>query len=432
MTKRRLRLFLSGQSWLLVLLLGGVPMATASDSELDQLLRLVDNRLQLMKDVAAYKFVNDVTIENEQRERLVIASAMTSAQHNQLNRESVEYFFRLQIQLAKIVQSGWIGSWRTEGRDTIFDSPVVDLGAEIRPKLISLGEQIIRQLPLALPELHDSAQFEHNLARVERSISSPFVSTGMKRQLLHALILIHTEPRPTTNMLADILHVGVLRVGTTGDYQPFSFSEPATGSYAGIDIDLAANLANHLGVELKLVETSWATLMADLAAGRFDIGMSGISRTLLRQRHGFFSDAYFAGGKTGIGRCAMAGQLNSLDKIDQPDIRVIVNPGGTNEKYVRQHIRRAQVIVHADNRTIFNQIIANKADVMITDDIEVKLQHRLHPQLCATIPDVLLTQSEKGFLLPQDIILKEYIDAWLRRLVKSGELQAYFDRYVGD
>ena len=432
MMKRRLRLFLSGQSWLLVLLLSGMPMATASDSALDQLLLLVDGRLQLMKDVAAYKFVNNISVENKQREQLVLASAISNAQHKQLNRESVESFFRLQIQLAKTVQSGWIEQWRAKGRDPSLDGPVVELSAEIRQKLISLGEQIVSKIPMALPELHDSTQFEHNLARVERGISSPFVSIAMKHQLLHALILIHAESRPTTNVLADILRVGVLRVGTTGDYQPFSFIDSATGNYAGIDIDLAANLANHLGVELKLVETSWPTLMDDLAVGRFDIGMGGISRTLLRQRHGFFSAAYFAGGKTGIGRCAMAGQLDSLDKIDQPDIRVIVNPGGTNEKYVRQHIRRAQVIVHADNRMIFSQIVNNKADVMITDDIEVRLQHRLHPQLCATMPGVLLTRSEKGFLLPQDIILKEYVDAWLRQLVKSGKLQAYFDRYLGE
>jgi len=69
---------------------------------------------------------------------------------------------------------------------------------------------------------------------------------------------------------------------------------------------------------------------------------------------------------------------------------------------------------------------------MITDDIEVSLQHRLHPQLCATMAGELLTHSEKGFLLPQDIALKEYVDAWLELLIRSGKLASYFAKYLGD
>ena len=107
-----------------------------------------------------------------------------------------------------------------------------------------------------------------------------------------------------------------------------------------------------------------------------------------------------------------------------------MNPGGTNQKFVRANIKKAQVIVYPDNTTIFEQIRDGHADIMVTDDIEVKLQQQLHPKLCATMPDTLLTYTEKGYLLPQDIALKEYLDGWLQQVKHNGKLKLAFARYL--
>ena len=403
--------------------------AQANNTELDQLLDLVNQRLNIMKDVAAYKFANNIAIENKQREIVVLRSAMSKSQQNQLQPQSVESFFRLQIQIAKEIQHHWIEHWKKEKGAGLSEKAIPNLSTEIRPKLIKLGQQIVDQLSLALPELHDNTLHTENQTKIETAITVRFISTEMKQRLLHALSMIQKQ-NLSRNHLEVILQKGVLRVGTTGDYKPFSFMKPNASRYSGIDIDLAQDLATSLGVELTLVKTSWPTLMTDFAAQQFDVGMSGISRTLLRRRLAFFSNAYFTGGKTPIAHCTMVAQLNTLEKIDQPNIRIIVNPGGTNEKYLHKNIHNAQRILHSDNRTIFQQILNNKADVMITDDIEVRLQHSLHPQLCATMPGKLLTHSEKGFLLPQDIALKEYVDAWLEQLKISGKLETLFTRYL--
>ncbi|OUS13834.1 hypothetical protein A9Q89_02240 [Gammaproteobacteria bacterium 53_120_T64] len=252
----------------------------------------------------------------------------------------------------------------------------------------------------------------------------------MKRELLQSLLQVRQFAPGESAGLAAILRSGVLRVGTTGDYPPFSFIDNTSGKLSGIDIDLAHNLAGSLGVELQLISTSWPHLMADLAVNKYDVGMSGISRTLLRQRTAFFSDAYSSGGKTPIARCDASAQFNSLNKIDQGSVRVVVNPGGTNEKFVRQHIKKADIIVYPDNTRIFQQIVDKHADVMITDAIEVKLQQRLHPELCAAMPGELFTHSEKGYLMAQDIALKEYVNAWLREVTQGGLIKATFSSYL--
>jgi cyclohexadienyl dehydratase len=87
--------------------------------------------------------------------------------------------------------------------------------------------------------------------------------------------------------------------------------------------------------------------------------------------------------------------------VDQPKVRLIVNPGGTNEQYVRSNVHHAQIVVYPDNRAIFDEITAGHADVMITDDVEAELQTHHHAGLCRTLPGTL-THADKAILMPRD------------------------------
>ena len=233
--------------------------------------------------------------------------------------------------------------------------------------------------------------------------------------------------------LDTIRTAGVLRVGTTGDYKPFSYRDPA-GNYIGLDVDMAASLAQALGVGLELVATSWPTLMQDVASHRFDIVMSGVSVTPERARLAQFSQPYLHDGKTAITRCENVTRFSALADIDRPDVRVIVNPGGTNERFVRSHLHQAVIAVYPDNVTIFERLAAGAADVMITDAVEARLQQHLHPQLCAVHPDAPFEVVDKAYLLPDtpshDTTLKAFVDQWLAAMHARGEMDAAFARWL--
>ena len=104
-------------------------------------------------------------------------------------------------------------------------------------------------------------------------------------------------------------------------------------SLAGIDIDLARDLAApRCRWNFSSSGPAGPRLSEDLLAGEYDVAMSGVSRTLDRARIGHLSLPYYIGGKMPIARCEDQSRFGSLADIDQPGVRVIVNPGGTNER----------------------------------------------------------------------------------------------------
>ncbi len=172
------------------------------------------------------------------------------------------------------------------------------------------------------------------------------------------------------------------------------------------------------------MHTSWPTLMADFAAGKFDVLAGGVSVTLDRQRAGFFSVPTDVDGKAAIARCADAARYDGIDAIDRPDVRVVVNPGGTNERFDRAHLHAAQILVFPDNRTIFREVAEGRADVMITDGVETRLQQKLNPGLCAIHPDKPFDRSEKAWLLPRDIAFKLFVDQYIHLKQLDGSYAA--------
>jgi cyclohexadienyl dehydratase len=217
-----------------------------------------------------------------------------------------------------------------------------------------------------------------------------------------------------------ILARGVLRVGLTGDYRPFSFRDPTSGAVSGLDVDMAQSLADGMGVRLVVVPTAWGSLTSDLMAGKFDVAMGGVTITLPRLKTAFFSEPVMRAGKTPIARCVDKDKYQTLAQIDRQEVTVITNPGGTNESFDRTTLHNSKILVFPDNATIFDQLAQGHADLMITDGVEARLQQKLHPELCAIHPDAPFTAAELGYMLPRDIALKVFVDAWLHGLDISG------------
>lgn len=168
----------------------------------------------------------------------------------------------------------------------------------------------------------------------------------------------------------------LLRLGVPGDYRPFAMAAEDgrawEASLEGLDVDLGRALAEAAGLQLAFVRTTWPQLSADLAAGRFDAAAGGLTLTAARRAEGLFLPGYAPFRKTALVRAPLASRFRTPADMDAPDVRVIANPGGTNEKWVAAHFRRARVAIVDDNASIPGRIARGEGDVMITDAFEAR------------------------------------------------------------
>ena len=129
-----------------------------------------------------------------------------------------------------------------------------------------------------------------------------------------------------------ILDRGVLRVGTTMDTPVFSMRDAATGKLHGLDMDVLETLNTSLGVKLEYVKMTFGSMLADLAADKFDIAMSGMGRTLDRARVATFSKPYMRYGKLLLIRSVDQGRFKTLADLDRPGLKIAYNRGGLNDR----------------------------------------------------------------------------------------------------
>ena len=227
--------------------------------------------------------------------------------------------------------------------------------------------------------------------------------------------------------LDEIVKRGTLRVGMTGDYLPFTYFDKASSKFRGFDVDMAEALGKALGVKVEYVQTAWPQLTRDFEADDFDIAMGAVSITLERQKKGMFSTPILREGKTPIARCADKDKYQTIADIDKSGTRIIVNPGGTNERFARANIRNAEIKTYNDNVTIFDEIARGNADLMLTDSSETQYQQKLHPGvLCAVHPEKPFDFAEKAYWLQRDPAFKAFVDQWLHIAVEDGSFRKIY------
>lgn len=246
---------------------------------------------------------------------------------------------------------------------------------------------------------------------------------------IHELPAIHTvSDTPTVDRICE---TGVLRVGTAGDYKPMSFLEPETGTYWGFDTELAEDLASSLGVEIEYVPTSWPTLMEDTQTGQFDLAICGITVTDARKEQALMSDGYLQNGKTVLCRAEDAERYTSLEAINRLEVRVMENPGGLNEKFARENLPDATLIIHDINQEIPGLVASGEADVMITEIMEAGYYVGQDSRLAAPLIYEPFTNGQLGILMPkgsEDLL--EYVNQFLDDEKKTGRLDELAEQYI--
>ncbi|HKC52205.1 MAG TPA: transporter substrate-binding domain-containing protein, partial [Myxococcota bacterium] len=142
-----------------------------------------------------------------------------------------------------------------------------------------------------------------------------------------------------------------LRIGTSGDYAPFSKDGQ------GFDVDVAELFAAELGRPIEWVPFRWPELAQREARGDFDVAMSGVTWRADRDVHGWLTLAVGQGGPCWIGPA-------------EPK-SVAVNRGGVLEGFARSRFPEARIVAVDDNVSLPTLLAGGQVEAIVTDSFEI-------------------------------------------------------------
>ena len=235
------------------------------------------------------------------------------------------------------------------------------------------------------------------------------------------LVLAASSVQATAqSALTEILSNGVLKVGTTGDWNPMTMRDVATNSYTGYDIDVMTQLAADLGVEVEFVATDWKTLVSGVTSGQYHItGSASVSPS--RAKAAGYSDSYFSLATVPLTLKENAGRFSSWDDLNKADVSVAATLGTTQEKQVKEFFPDAQYrIVEAPARD-FQEVLAGRADANITSNVEANKLVAQYDQLMIVPVSEARAPTPIAMLLPQaDQVWINYVNTWITLKQEQG------------
>jgi ABC-type amino acid transport substrate-binding protein len=184
--------------------------------------------------------------------------------------------------------------------------------------------------------------------------------------LFGALGLWGLPAQAAPDALAQIKSTGVLRVCIWPDYYGISYRNPNNGMITGLDSDMAQELARSLGVRVAWVDSTFTTFTTKLLEGQCHIAMMGLTVTPARMAQVAFSQPYLGSDMYAVSTRNHA-RIRSWQDIDQPNVRVAVLAGTTQEAVMRQRLRYAELVPVAPPATREAELESGRVDVFMSD-----------------------------------------------------------------
>ena len=226
--------------------------------------------------------------------------------------------------------------------------------------------------------------------------------------------------------LKSVEKAGKLVIATSPDFPPFE-SLNADGSVEGIEIDVLQIICDKLGVELQIEQMDFDSVLPGIQAGKFDMGVSGISVTEKRQKNVLFTEPY----------CLAAQAIVVTEgspitcKADLDGKSVSVQTGTTAESFCMDN--GYTVSSFSANSDAEAALTTGKVDAWVIYDLtaaDMVKAYNAQGGDKLVILDEAMTTEPYAFALAfgSEDLVKE-INGILESLTADGTIKAIFEKY---
>ncbi len=237
-----------------------------------------------------------------------------------------------------------------------------------------------------------------------------------------------TEDSP---VLTRITEKGEIRVGMSASQPPFN-TKNRDGDVIGLDRDLAALLADAIGVKLRIVERPFPELLGALQGGEVDMVMSGMTITLERNMKVAFVGPYIVSGKSILTNSEALARAKSAEDINLANLKLAALENSTSQKFIESVTPEATLVKVDNYDDAVQMVIKDEVDALVADYPICVLSVLRNPNagLAAAAP---LSLEPIGIALPAgDPLLVNLVENYLVALRATGLLEVLRKRWFDD
>lgn len=213
-----------------------------------------------------------------------------------------------------------------------------------------------------------------------------------------------------------------LVMATNAEFPPYEYHDG--DKIVGIDVDIATAIATELGMTLKIEDMAFDSIVTAVSTGKADIGAAGMTVTTDRLKNIDFSDSYTTATQVII--VAEGSEIASPDDLEGKTIGVQL--GTTGDIYAGE-IKDASVERYNKGFEAVQAVLQNKIDAVIIDEEPAKVFVKENKEL--KVLDEEFTKEDYAIAIKKgNTELTDQINAALKKLKDSGELQKIIDTYI--
>lgn len=223
---------------------------------------------------------------------------------------------------------------------------------------------------------------------------------------------------------------GKLTVGTSAEYEPFEYMED--GEYKGFDLELIADIAEELGLEVEYKNVDFDSLVAGVSSGtKYDCSIAAMTVTPERKKEVDFSDSYYMDDQaivTTTDNTAITGD-NYADELNKEGVKIAVQSGSTAEAFAEENFPNAELVSFKNAVDCFSALQASKADALVTNRSVAAQLTASSFDNCQVIK-MISTGEEYAIAISKDNpALTEQINEALEKLTDDGTVDELMEKY---
>lgn len=223
---------------------------------------------------------------------------------------------------------------------------------------------------------------------------------------------------------------GVLKVGMELKYPPFE-TKDESGKPIGASVMLAEALGTYLGREVEIVDTAYASLIPALQQKEFDIIISSMTITPIREEEVDFSDPYTNSQLMML--VYKDSKVQSAEDLNSPEVTIASKSGTIGAIWAAENAPNAKILNIEEEATAVLEVAQGKADVFIYDPLSIIRHHENHKDTTRAILDPLPNTKGWGIAMRKgETELKEKINAFLKEAKTDGTYDKIRETYLQD